>query len=305
MTVDELRGRLRIPVIAAPMFLVSGVELVLEACRAGVLGSFPSINARSVEELEQWLQYLNAELNEAEGAAPYAVNLIVRPELSPRYAYDLALIERYKPPVVITSVGPPGDVAARVHDYGGLVFHDVASIRHAEKAIEQGVDGLILLTAGAGGHTGSANPFAFIPQVRRFWSGAIALAGGIADGRAVKAAITLGADFAYVGTRFAATQESLANDAYRALLLSETMADIIVTDRITGMKATFMRGSLVRAGLDPNALPPPKGFLQPDLPEESKAWRDIWSGGHGVGLIEDIPPVAELVARMAAAYDAA
>lgn len=305
MTLDELRARLRLPVIAAPMFLVSGIDLVLGACKAGVLGSFPSSNARSAEELEQWLRRLNAELAASDRAAPYAVNLIVRPELSPRYGPDLALVERYKPPVVITSVGQPGDVAARVHDYGGLVFHDVASLRHAERAIEQGVDGLILLTAGAGGHTGSANPFAFVSQVRRFWDGAIALAGGIADGRGVKAAVTLGADFAYIGTRFAATQESLADEAYRELLISEKMADILVTDRITGMNATFMRGSLVRAGLDPDRLPPPKAFLQPDLPEDSKAWRDIWSAGHGVGLIDDIPPVAEVIARMAAAYEAA
>ncbi len=302
MTIDELRRQLRLPIIMAPMFLVSGVELVIAGCRAGIVGSFPTINARSAAEFESWLQQIGAALAEHDGAAPYAVNLIVHQGIAPRFADDLALIEKYRPPVVITSVGQPRDVVQRIHDYGGLVFHDVATIRHAEKAIEQGVDGLILLTAGAGGHTGGANPFAFVPQVRRFWDGAIALAGAISDGRSVRAAIVLGADFAYMGTRFAATPESLASSAYHALLVSQGMADVVITDRITGMKATFLRGSLLRAGLNPDDLPPTRGFLQPDLPDGIKAWRDVWSGGHGVGLIDALTPVAQLVDRMAADY---
>jgi nitronate monooxygenase len=182
------------------------------------------------------------------------------------------------------------------------VFHYVATLRHATKAAEQGVDGLILLTAGAGGHTGIANPFAFVPQVRRQFDGAILLAGCISDGRAIHAAETLGADFAYMGTRFAATRESLAPPEYKALLVSQAMADVVTTDRISGMTATFLRGSIAAAGLDPDALPPTAGFLQPTIPDTIKAWRDVWSGGHGVGTIEDIPSVAELVERLAAEY---
>lgn len=305
MTLDELRGRLRLPVIVAPMFLVSGPDLTIAACKAGVMGSFPSANARTAQDFEAWLQRIEKELGESPGAAPYAVNLIVQGAGSPRFLEDVALIEKYKPPVVITSVGQPGDVAKRVHAYGGLVFHDVATLRHATKAAEQGVDGLILLTAGAGGHTGMANPFAFVPQIRRQFDGAILLAGAITDGRGVRAAEALGADFAYMGTRFAATKESMASDEYRELLVSQKMADVVTTDRISGMNATFMKGSIARVGLDPDNLPPTKGFLQPTIPEELKAWRDIWSAGHGVGLIDDAPATAELVDRLEAEYRAA
>lgn len=311
MTLAELRAQLRLPVIVAPMFLVSGPDLVIAGCKAGVVGSFPSANARTAEDFEAWLVRIERELAEARQArsagmvAPYAVNLIVQGAGSPRFLADLALIQRYKPPVVITSVGRPGDVVRRVHDYGGLVFHDVANLRHAAKAIEAGIDGLILLTAGAGGHTGFANPFAFVPQIRRQWDGAVLLAGSISDGRSILAAEALGADFAYMGTRFAATRESLAPDEYKALLVSQQMADVVTTDRISGMTATFMRGSIARVGLDPDDLPPIKGFLQPTIPEHLKAWRDIWSAGHGVGMIEDIPSVAELVDRLEAEYQAA
>jgi nitronate monooxygenase len=309
MTLAELRAQLRLPVIAAPMFLVSGPDLVIAACKAGVVGSFPTANARTAEELEAWFIRIEAELAEARAAgvqvAPYAVNLIVQASLSPRFAADLALIERFKPQLVITSVGPPGEVAARVHAYGGLVFHDVATLRHAAKAAEQGVDGLILLTAGAGGHTGTANPFAFVPQVRRQFGGAILLAGGIGDGQGIYAAQALGADFAYMGTRFAATEESLAGPEYRALLVAQQMADVLTTDRVSGLTATVLRGSLTRVGLDPDHLPPTIGLLKPGLPPEIKAWRDVWSGGHGVGLIDDIPPVATLVDRLEAQYLAA
>jgi len=307
VTIDELKNCLTLPVVAAPMFLVSGVDLVVEACKAGVVGSVPSVNARSSEEFEAWLIDIERRCGEAangrsEPVAPYAVNLIVQGPDSPRFQADLALVEKYRPPLVITSVGQPGHVVRRVHDYGGLVFHDVATLRHAVKAAEAGVDGLILLTAGAGGHTGVANPFAFVSQVRRQWDGAILLAGAIGDGRSILAAEAMGADFAYMGTRFAATQESLASDAYRALLISQQMADVITTDRVSGMSATFLRGSIARVGLDPDNLPPTKGFLQPGIPEDLKAWRDIWSAGHGVGTIEDIPAVADLVARLCTEY---
>jgi len=265
---------------------------------AGVVGSFPSANARTAEIFESWLQQIERELAGSADAAPYAVNLIVAGSGSPRFLADLQLIGRYKPPIVITSVGPPGEVVQRVHAYGGLVFHDVATLRHAEKAAAQGVDGLILLTAGAGGHTGWANPFAFVPQIRRQWDGAILLAGAISDGRGVAAAQMLGADFAYMGTRFAATQESIALPEYKALLVSQQMADVVTTDRISGMTANYLRGSMERVGLDPDNLPPTAGFLKPTIPEHLKAWRDIWGGGHGVGSIDDIPTVAELVSRL-------
>jgi nitronate monooxygenase len=302
MTVDELRSRLRLPVVAAPMFLVSGPELVIASCKAGVMGSFPTANARTEEECGAWLRQIDTALEACEGAAPYALNLVVRTAGTPRFEADLALIEKHRPSVVITSVGSPAAVVPRVKAYGGLVFHDVATLRHAEKAIEVGVDGLILLTAGAGGHTGIANPFAFVPQVRRMFSGAILLAGGIGDGRGVRAAEILGADFAYMGTRFAASRESLAPDSYRELLVSQQMADVITTDRISGMSATFLRGSIARVGLDPDDLPPAKERFKPSLPEHIKAWRNVWSAGHGVGLIDDVPSVAELVARLEQGY---
>lgn len=307
LNIVELKTRLRLPVVAAPMFLVSGPGLVIATCKSGLVGSLPTINARSAAELAIWLAQIDQELDEAHEAgqgqvAPYALNLIVQGAGSPRFVEDLALIERYKPGLVITSVGQPGDVVKRVHDYGGLVFHDVANLRHATKAIEWGVDGLILLTAGAGGHTGSANPFAFVPQVRKLWDGAILLAGAISDGRSILAAETLGADFAYMGTRFAATVESLAPDPYKELLVSQQMTDVVVTDRISGMMATFLRGSIKRVGLDPDNLPPTEGFLKPTIDPSIKGWRDVWSGGHGVGLIDDVPSVEVLVDRLEAEY---
>jgi nitronate monooxygenase len=275
-----------------------------------LIGAFPASNTRTIEDREAWLVRIEAELA-AERAArpdarigPYAVNLIVRGAGTEAFAADLELMRRFKVPIVITSVGDPGDVAAFVHDYGGLVFHDVATVRHAEKAIAAGVDGLIVLTAGAGGHTGIANPFAIVPQIRRMWDGLILLAGAISDGRSIHAAEVLGADFAYMGTRFAATRESLAVADYKALLLSQRTADVIITDRISGLNAAFMRGSIAARGLDPDNLPPPEARFKAALPDGLKAWRDIWSAGHGVGLIDDIPTVAELTERLINEYHA-
>jgi len=301
VTAEELRRQLRLPVIVAPMFRVSGPDLVIAAAHAGLVGAFPSINARTPEELASWFEQIDRSV----AGKPYGVNLIVRSAGDARYEADLAAIERFRPPLVITSVGQPHSVVERIHSYGGIVFHDVATLRHVEKAIEAGVDGLILLTAGAGGHTGTASPFAFASQVRRQWQGAVILAGAISDGASILAAQALGADFAYMGTRFAATRESLAEPDYKALLVSQAMSDVITTDRISGMSATFLRGSIVRAGLDPNALPERLGVFKPAIPPEIKAWRDVWSGGHGVGLIDDIPTVAELVDRLEAQYQAA
>lgn len=306
MDVAELKQRLTIPVVAAPMFLVSGPDLLIACCKAGVVGSLTAENARSIEELTEWLERIVQELAGAGAtAAPWALNIIVRKEATARFSDELALIDRFEPPIVITSFGQPGSVAKRVHEYGGIVFHDVATMRHVEKAAEAGVDGLILLTAGAGGHTGTANPFAFVPQVRRVFDGAILLAGGISDGRAVRAVEVLGADFAYMGTRFAATRESMASEAYKTLLVSQHLADVLTTDRISGVPATFLRGSIACAGLNPDRLPELSAPRTPGLPKELKAWRDLWSAGHGVGSIEDIPPVADLVARLKEEYDAA
>ena len=304
MIPPALRRGLALPVIAAPMLLVSGPELVIAACRAGVIGTFPAANARTVAECEGWLGEIAAALD-GQDAAPFGLNIIVRGPESERYEADIALATRFRVPLVITSVGHPGEIARRIHDYGGIVLHDVATLRHAEKAIEAGVDGLILLTAGAGGHTGTANGFAFVRQVRQMWDGLVILAGGISDGHGVAAAEMLGADFAYMGTRFAATRESRAPDAYKALLVSQRMADILVTDRISGLPATFMRGSIKAVGLDPDALPPIAARFQPNLPEGIKGWRDVWSAGHGVGTIDDIPSTEDLVRRLVADYAAA
>lgn len=311
MTLEQLRASVRLPVIAAPMFLVSGVELVTAACKAGVIGCYPLANARTAGEAIQAITAIRQSLEEARQRdpqaviAPFAVNLVVHDESQARFRQDLDSVLEHRVPLVITSVGSPRNVVARVHEHGGLVFHDVASIRHARKAIDAGVDGLILLTAGAGGHTGTLNPFAFVEQVRRFWDGAIALAGGIGDGRSIRAAQALGADYAYMGTRFSATEESLAPPAYKALLVSQQSADVMVTERISGLEATFMRGSIAAAGLDPDYLPPRLGLFQPDLPEHLKAWRDIWSAGHGVGAIDDVPNVAVLVERLRRDYERA
>lgn len=299
---SELRVSVRLPVIAAPMLLVSGPSLVIGACKAGIVGSFPTLNARTAEDCERWLRQITDELAAAANPAPYAMNIIVRSVDSDRLEADFALAEQFRCPIVITSVGNPRTAVDRVHAYGGLVFHDVASMRHAEKAIEAGVDGLILLTAGAGGHTGHANAFAFVRAVRSIWNGIILLAGGISDGWGIRAAEVLGADFAYIGTRFAAVQESLASPEYKELLLTQGIDDIVTTDRVTGLHATFMRGSLERAGLDPDKLPPAKGLLKPSLPPSIKPWRDVWSAGHAVGAISDLPTVADLVDQLSRGY---
>jgi nitronate monooxygenase len=298
----SLQSRLALPVIAAPMFLVSGPELVAAACRAGIVGALPAHNARTADGFAEWMAQLDAELAAIPGAAPLAVNIpITRGE---RWQQDMDTLARHRVAIVITANGNPAEVVEAVHGYGGMVFHDVTNITHAKKAAEAGVDGLNLICGGAGGHAGTLNPFAFVPQVRRFFDGIVALAGGIADGRAIRAAQALGADLVYMGTRFIATRESRASDAYKQMLLGEQSQDILYTDAISGMAASFMRSSILQAGLDPDRLPPPKGLHRPDLPAGVKAWRDIWSAGHGVGLVDDIPGVAELVQRLRDEYAA-
>ena len=298
--IEDLKARLALPVVVAPMFIVSGTELLLASCRAGLVGSIAAGTARTPEQLEAWLQEITRGLDGSD--APWALNVIVLGDHNPDFVAQVELVSKYRPPIVITSLGQPHQLVARVHEYGGLVFHDVTTLRHAQKAAEAGVDGLIAVTAGAGGHTGALSPFAFLPQLRAQWDGALLIGGSISDGSAILAAQALGADFAYMGTRFSATQESNAPDEYKQLLLSQTSSDIILTERISGVPASFMRGSIERAGLDPDNLPPLKAPRTPDLPPTFKPWRDAWSAGQGVGMIHDLPTVAELTDRLAAEY---
>lgn len=301
-----LKGRLRLRLIAAPMFLVSGPELVIAACNAGIVGSFPTANCRSGEELEDWLARIAAATGEA-GAAPWCPNLIVH-RSNPRLTDDLACVVRHRAPLVIASVGSPEGVIPAIHDYGGLVLADVASMRHARKAAAAGADGLVLLTAGAGGQTGWANPFAFVRAVREFYDGIVVLAGGVSDARSLRAAEVLGCDLAYMGTRFIATAESMAPPAYKQMLVDSGLDDITLTRAFTGLETNMLRPSILAAGLDPDDLPARGGIdIDKDINadnREQKRWRDIWSAGHSVAGVDDIPPVATLVQRLADAYAA-
>ena len=316
-----LKNRLRLPLIAAPMFLVSGPALVKAACRAGIVGSFPTANCRTVEELDRWLADMNDDLLRAahesgRAPAPLCPNLIVH-RSNPRLADDLAAVLRNKAELVITSVGSPEPVMKPLKDAGCLVLADVASVRHAEKAVAAGVDGLVLLTAGAGGQTGWVNPFAFVRAVRTFWDGIVVMAGGMADGQAIAAAETLGCDLAYMGTKFIATRESLAKEPYKQMLVKSRLDDVLLTRAFTGLETNMLRPSIAAAGLDPADLPQ-RGAINiakdinaaerekpPSQEPGAKRWKDIWSAGHSVSGVADVPTVAELVERTAAEYAAA
>lgn len=304
---SRLQGTFRIPAIAAPMFLVSGPDLVISTCRSGVIGTFPALNARTTEELDDWLGQINSALAEPQDGvvSPYGVNITVARDRRARLEADMAVCAKHEVPIIITSVGHPGEAVKMVHDYGGLVFHDVTTMRHAAKAAEAGVDGLILVCAGAGGHAGPVSPFALVEQVREIFDGVIVVAGGISTGRAVRSAEVLGGDLAYLGTRFIATREAMADAHYKQMLVDGETKDIVYTNAISGVPASFIRQSLEEAGLDPDNLPPPKGVFQPDLPDDVKAWRNALSAGHGIGMIKDVPSVAELCDRLAAEYEAA
>lgn len=305
------RGRLRLPAIAAPMFLVSGPELVTETCKAGVAGSFPALNARSSEQLDAWLGDIDQALETARAAAPdapvapYGINLILHAS-NPRVGPDLELICKHRVPFVITSLGHPGEVVERVHAYGGLVFSDVIHAYHARKAAAAGVDGIIAVASGAGGHAGTQSPFSLVREIREFWNGTLVLGGAISDGFAVRAAEVLGADLAYMGTRFIATRESSAQDAYKAMLVDAGAGDIVYTDAISGTNANFLWPSLEKLGHQREALVQGvgKGKLKA-LADEAKAWRDVWSAGHGVATIHDTPTVRALCDRLAEEYRAA
>lgn len=300
--VGRLRERLSLPVIAGPMFLVSGPDLVTACSRAGVIGSFPTLNARTLDVLDEWLGRMTAECG-APGCAPFAANLIVHPS-NPRFAEDLDLVVKHRVQVVIASVGSPAPAIAKVKEYGGLVLADVASLKHARRAAEAGVDGLILLCAGAGGNTGWLSPFAFLTAVREFFDGPVVLAGAISRGQLIHVAEELGADLAYMGTSFIATRESMASDDYRDMLVQSGADDILLTAEVTGIPANMLRLSLERMGFKPGAKHEGGFSLMKEL-ETFKAWRDIWSAGHGVGDVRAVETVAELVARLRVEYDAA
>ena len=298
-----LEQRLRLPVVAAPMFLVSNPQLVLACCNNGIVGSFPALNQRESSGFKDWLQEIEAGLSDT--AAPYAVNLIVH-GTNPRLQADLAICVEQRVPIVITSLGAVKDVVDAVHSYGGLVFHDVTTRRHAEKAAEAGVDGLIAVAAGAGGHAGTWSPFALIAEIRQFFDKTVLLAGCLNQGHEILAAQLLGADLAYLGTRLIATQENAASDAYKQMLLDAKAADIIHTPAVSGVPASFMRQSLEQAGYDIKQLQS-KGDvnygekLKP-MDEEAKAWKTVWSAGQGVGAIRDLPSVEALIARLDQEY---
>jgi nitronate monooxygenase len=310
----RFHDRMSLPLIAAPMFLVSGVELVAAACRHGVIGAFPTVNCRSGDELDAWLTEIEGRLRAASDAngklaAPVCPNLVVH-RSNARLNEDLQVLLRHGPEIVITSVGSPAPVVKPLHDAGALVFADVASIRHAERAIEAGTDGLVLLTAGAGGQTGWLNPFAFVRAVRAFFAGPIVLAGGISDGRALRAAEALGCDLAYMGTRFIATRESMADPGYKAMLVASSADDILLTTAFTGLQTNMLKPSIAAAGLDPDNLPPRGAIdIAKDIDiaareQRPQRWRDIWSAGHSVSGVMDVPAVEDLIGRTICEYGA-
>jgi nitronate monooxygenase len=295
-------GRLRAPVIAAPMFLISGPDLVVACCRSGVVGSFPALNRRTTTGFADWLDEIAGRLDGAVDVAPFGVNLVVH-RSNPRLEADLAVVIERKVPLVITSLGLNRDLIKAVHGYGGLVFHDVINLAFAAKAADAGVDGLIAVSAGAGGHAGPLNPFAALADIRRIFDGTLVLGGALSNGAQIAAARMAGADMAYLGTRFMATQESMAPPALRSMLLDSSAADIVYTPAISGVHGNFLRPSILAAGRDPDDVSKPESL---DFgTTEAKAWRDIWAAGQGVGAIDDVPAAGDLCRRLADEYEAA
>ena len=292
--------RLRIPVFQAPMFLQSGPDMVIACCKAGIVGTFPSVNARTLEDLEAWLEQITGGVDEQRDA-PWAINLMMH-RSNQRRLDDLALAVKYRAPIVISALGSPREAVEAVHAYGGLVLADVIDTQLASKAIATGVDGLVLVASGAGGHTGQQSGFAFVQEIRQLWDGIVVLGGGIATGRGVRAAEVLGADYAYMGTRFIATEESLADPAYKQMVVDARGADIVCSDALTGVKANWLRASLERAGYDPDNMPDPGDIDITKSAADAKRWRDVWSAGQGVGAISDILPITTLVDRLESEY---
>lgn len=310
---DDLLGQLRMPVVAAPMFLSSGPDLVVACCTAGVVGTFPAHNQRTIEGFEEWIIEINQRLEAFEQStgqkpAPYGVNLIVH-KTNAKLDDELAICIKHKVPIIITSLGAVSDLIEAVHSYGGVVWHDVINLRHAQKAAGAGVDGLIAVSAGAGGHTGKASPFGLVNEIREFYDGVVLLSGSLSNGADVAAAQVMGADLGYMGTRFIATEECMSDDAYKEMLIEANQADIVATPAVTGVNANFITTSLENAGIEADTL---ANHDKMDIGDElmealsesnsKKAWRDIWSAGHGVGGIEDVPSVETLVQRLEDEY---
>ncbi len=301
----SLASRLSIPVIGSPLFIISGPDLVMAQCRAGIIGSFPSLNARPLAQFEEWLQRLNTELTPSD--APYAVNLIVH-RSNDRLMADLELCVKYKVPMIITSLGAREDVNAAIHSYGGTVMHDIINDKFAHKAIEKGADGLIAVAAGAGGHAGTISPFALVQEIRKWFHGPLALSGSIATGDAVLAAQAMGADFGYIGSAFIATEEARAVPAYKQMIVDSSASDILYSNLFTGVHGNYLRPSVVAAGMDPDNLP--DGDVSTmnfgsGSASEAKAWKDIWGCGQGIGAIDAVLPAGELVAKLVREYAAA
>jgi nitronate monooxygenase len=299
MALPPILQNLSLPVIGSPMFIVSNPDLVIAQCKGGIVGSFPALNARPKEELDRWLSRIQDALGPDD--APFAVNQIVHAS-NDRLEHDLDICGRHRVPMIITSLRAPGEVVKRVHDWGGIVFHDVTNLRHAEKALEAGVDGLILVAAGAGGHAGTMSPFALVAEVRRIWDGPIALSGAITQGRQILAAQAMGADLAYVGTRFIATAEANAAESYKRMIVESSAADVLYTPYFTGVHGNYLKPSIAAQGLDPDNLPAADKTKMSFGSTHVRAWRDIWGSGQGVGSIEDAPPAAEVIARLKRDY---
>ncbi len=308
-----LSQRLRLPVIASPLFIISGPELVIAQCKAGVVGSFPSLNARPISQLDEWLAQITEELadwdrkNPDRLSAPYAVNQIVH-RTNNRLDEDVALCKKYNAPLVITSLGANVDMNTEIHSWGGVILHDVINDKFAHKAVEKGADGLIPVAAGAGGHAGGLSPFALMQELRQWFDGPIALSGAIACGRSVLAAQSMGADLAYMGSAFIATKEANAVQGYKDMIVESSGEDIVYSNLFTGVHGNYLRPSIERAGLDPENLPqadPSKMNFGSGGNTEAKAWKDIWGCGQGIGVLNDIPSVADYVDRLAAEYETA
>jgi nitronate monooxygenase len=307
MALPEILQNLALPVVASPMFIVSYPELVLAQCKAGIVGSFPALNAREPQILEDWLSRIGEELASFKAAnpdavvGPLAVNQIVH-QSNQRLEHDVRVCVEHRVPIFITSLrAPPKEVLDAVHSYGGIVLHDVINLRHANKALEAGVDGLILVAAGAGGHAGTLSPFALVGEVRKIFDGPIVLSGSIANGGSILAAQAMGADLAYIGTRFIASSEANASDAYKQAIVDASANDIIYSNLFTGVSGNYIRQSIVNAGLDPENLPTADKSTM-NL-SKAKAWKDIWGAGQGVGLMDDVRPAAEIVARLKQEYN--
>lgn len=305
--VAELYASMTLPVVCSPMFIVSNPKLAIAQCVSGVMGSFPALNARPQSLLGDWLDEVEAGLAEHRRAhpdgivAPYAVNQIIH-QSNDRLEHDLDVCARHRVPYIITSLRAPGDLVAGVHAWGGKVFHDVTTVRHAEKALEAGVDGLILVCAGAGGHAGTLSPFALVSEVRRFYDGPLVLSGAITSGQGILAALAMGADFAYMGTRFIATAEANASEAYKQAIVDASASDVLYTPFFTGIPGNYLKASIVAAGLDPADLPAAEAASSNFGTTRAKPWKDIWGAGQGVGGIGSVLPARDLVASLRAEY---